>query len=62
LDGIYVIRTSVAVDRLSGHEVVAAYKSLALVEADFRSLKTVDLELRPVHHWLASRVRSHVLI
>jgi len=40
--------------------VVGAYKSLARVERAFRSLKTVDLHLRPIHHWLASRVRAHV--
>ncbi|HEV8626923.1 MAG TPA: IS1634 family transposase [Acidimicrobiia bacterium] len=62
LDGIYVIRTSVAASELSAADVVSAYKRLAEVEADFRSLKTVDLELRPIHHWRPERVRAHALI
>jgi hypothetical protein len=62
LDGIYVVRTSVPADLLAAGEVVEAYKRLRLVEADFRSLKTVDLELRPIHHRRAARVRGHVLI
>jgi transposase len=62
LDGIYIIRTSVSSEVLSAPEVVAAYKALAQVEQAFRSLKTVDLELRPIHHRLADRVRAHLLI
>ncbi|MGH8873677.1 MAG: IS1634 family transposase [Acidimicrobiia bacterium] len=62
LDGIYIVRTSVTVDRLAAPEVVEAYKRLRLVEAQFRSLKTVDLHLRPIHHRLAGRVRAHVFI
>jgi len=62
LDGIYVIRTSVDADRLNPGEVVEAYKRLRLVEAQFRSLKTVDLHLRPIHHRLEQRVRAHVFI
>jgi hypothetical protein len=62
LDGIYVIRTSVAADQLDPPGVVEAYKRLAKVERDFRSLKTVDLELRPIHHRLDGRVRAHVLV
>jgi transposase len=62
LDGIYVIRTSVTADRLDTAEVVEAYKQLAGVERDFRSLKTIDLELRPIHHWRDGRVRAHVLV
>lgn len=62
LDGIYIVRTSVTADHLSAGEVVETYKRLRLVEAQFRSLKTVDLGLRPIHHRLASRVRSHVFI
>jgi transposase len=62
LDGIYVIRTSVETDRLASGEIVEAYKRLRLVEAQFRSLKTVDLELRPIHHRLEQRVRAHVFI
>jgi Transposase DDE domain len=62
LDGIYVIRTSVTADQLDTPGVVEAYKRLANVERDFRSLKTVDLELRPIHHWRDGRVRAHVLV
>jgi hypothetical protein len=62
LDGIYVARTSVAANQLDSAGVVEAYKRLAKVEQDFRSLKTVDLDLRPVHHHLEQRVRAHVLV
>ncbi|MEA2000810.1 MAG: IS1634 family transposase, partial [Actinomycetota bacterium] len=62
LDGIYVIRTSVTPDRLGTPQVVEAYKRLRLVEAQFRSLKTVDLHVRPIHHRREQRVRSHVFI
>jgi hypothetical protein len=62
LDGIYVIRTSVTADRLNTPGVVEAYKRLAGVERDFRSLKTIDLRLRPIHHWRDTRVRAHVLV
>jgi transposase len=60
LDGIYVIRTSV--QALSPENTVLSYKRLAQVERAFRSIKTVDLKLRPIHHHLADRVRAHVLI
>jgi hypothetical protein len=62
MDGIYVIRTSVPADRLDAPEVVTAYKNLARVERDFRSMKADDLDLRPIHHHLDDRVRAHVLI
>jgi hypothetical protein len=62
LDGIYVVRTSVAAAKLDTAGVVEAYKRLADVERDFRSLKTIDLELRPIHHRLDGRVRAHVLV
>lgn len=62
LDGIYVIRTSVALETMDAPEVVQTYKSLAGVEAAFRSLKSVDLELRPIYHRLDGRVRAHALI
>jgi hypothetical protein len=62
LDGIYVIRTSVTAATLDTAAAVEAYKRLAGVERDFRSLKTVDLELRPIHHRLDGRVRAHVLV
>jgi hypothetical protein len=62
LDGIYVLRTSIGADRLDPPGVVLAYKDLANVERDFRTLKTDDLDLRPIHHRLEDRVRAHVLI
>ncbi len=62
LDGVYVVRTSVARDNLSAPQVVAAYKNLSVVESDFRSLKSVDLELRPIRHRREERVRAHALI
>jgi transposase len=62
LDGIYVIRTSVKKQALSSQEVVASYKSLSGVERAFRSLKTVDLQVRPIHHRLPDRVRAHILL
>jgi transposase len=62
LDGFYVIRTSVEDNALAADNVVGAYKGLARVERAFRSLKTVDLHIRPIHHWLAPRVRAHVFL
>ncbi len=62
LDGFYVLRTSVPAETLDTAAVVSAYKSLAQVERAFRSLKTVDLDVRPVHHRLAGRVRAHVFL
>jgi hypothetical protein len=62
LDGIYVIRTSVPAEQLAADEAVQAYKDLARVERAFRSLKTVDLEIRPIRHWTAPRVRAHVFL
>jgi hypothetical protein len=62
LDGIYVVRTSLAGEQSDAAGTVRAYKNLAFVERAFRSLKTVDLELRPVYHWTAPRVRAHVLL
>ena len=62
LDGIYVIRTSVTKETLSSEQVVASYKSLSGVERAFRSLKTVDLHVRPIHHRLPDRVRAHILL
>ncbi len=58
LDGIYVIRTNLPKEALSPEETVGAYKALAQVERAFRSVKTVDLEFRPVFHWTAPRVMS----
>jgi len=62
LDGIYVIRTSVPDTQLTAAKVVATYKSLAHVERDFRSLKSIDLDLRPIHHYTETRVRAHVFL
>jgi hypothetical protein len=62
LDGIYVVRTSLAAEQCDAASTVRSYKNLAVVERAFRSLKTVDLELRPVYHWTAPRVRAHVLL
>jgi transposase len=62
LDGIYVIRTNVALATLSPADIVLSYKRLTHVERAFRCLKTVDLKLRPIHHHLADRVRAHVFI
>ena len=62
LDGIYVIRTSVAEDALSAQQSVEAYKALAAVERAFRTMKTVDLKVRPIHHHLSDRVRCHIFL
>jgi hypothetical protein len=62
LDGFYVLRTPVPPDELDAAGVVAAYKNLRYVERDFRSIKSDDLDLRPVFHRLEERVRAHVLI
>ena len=62
LDGIYVIRTSVPASILDAPAAVTAYKNLKHVERDFRITKADDLDLRPIHHYLADRVRGHVLI
>jgi hypothetical protein len=62
LDGLYVIRTSLGADKLAANAAVAAYKSLSQVERAFRSIKTVDLKVRPVFHYSAERVRAHVFL
>lgn len=62
LDGIYVIRTSVDAARMDAADCVRNYKALANVERAFRSLKTVDLKVRPIHHRTADRVRAHILL
>ncbi|MHB8544463.1 MAG: IS1634 family transposase [Leptospirales bacterium] len=62
LDGLYVIRTSVPKEAMTAEETVGAYKSLAQVERAFRSLKTVDLEIRPIYHRLSDRVKGHVFL
>jgi hypothetical protein len=62
LDGIYIVRTSLPATALDDTATVRNYKSLSLVERAFRCLKTVDLQIRPVYHWLADRVRAHVFL
>jgi hypothetical protein len=62
LDGLYVLRTNVPSEQLSDTQTVLAYKSLAQVERAFRSMKTVDLHVRPVYHFSESRVRAHVFL
>ena len=62
LDGIYVIRTSVPAELLTSDKVVSNYKRLSDVERAFRSLKSVDLKIRPIHHHLEDRVRAHVFL
>jgi hypothetical protein len=62
LDGVYVIRTSVTPTKMSAPDTVRNYKALCEVERAFRSLKTVDLKIRPIHHRLENRVRAHILL
>ncbi len=62
LDGIYIIRTSVPAAQMDAPACVRNYKSLAQVERAFRSLKTMDLKVRPIHHRLADRVRAHIFL
>jgi transposase len=62
LDGIYVIRTSLPNEQLSAEDTVRSYKSLSQVERAFRSMKTVDLKVRPIRHHLEKRVRAHIFL
>lgn len=62
LDGLYVIRSAVAAGTMDAPQLVRHYKGLAEVERAFRSLKTVDLKIRPIHHRLETRVRAHILL
>ena len=62
LDGIYVIRTSLPAQRLAADDVVRSYKMLSQVERAFRSLKTIDLEVRPIRHRLEDRVKAHIFL
>lgn len=62
LDGLYIIRTSLPAQQMDAPDCVRNYKALANVERAFRSLKTVDLKVRPIHHRLADRVRAHILL
>jgi transposase len=62
LDGIYIIRTSLSARQMDAPDCVRNYKALANVERAFRSLKTIDLKVRPIHHRTAERVRAHILL
>ncbi|EQD55078.1 hypothetical protein B2A_05891, partial [mine drainage metagenome] len=62
LDGIYIIRTSVPAAQMDAATCVRRYQSLAQVERAFRSLKTMDLKIRPIHHHLADRVRAPIFL
>ena len=62
LDGLYIVRTSVPATELDAEQTVRAYKGLSAVERAFRSLKTVDLKVRPIYHYAAARVRAHVFL
>jgi transposase len=62
LDGIYIVRTSVPQEHLTADETVQSYKQLSVVEQAFRSLKTVDLKIRPIGHYLEGRVRAHTFL
>ena len=62
LDGLYIIRTSVPPDQMDGPQCVRGYKSLTQVERAFRTIKTVDLKVRPIHHRTADRVRAHIFL
>jgi transposase len=62
LDGIYVVRTSLSEQRMSAEDTVRNYKLLGQVERAFRSLKTLDLRVRPIRHRLEDRVRAHIFL
>jgi len=62
LDGLYVIRTSLSEERSSAEDTVRYYKDLAKVEQAFRSLKSIDLKVRPIYHHLEKRVRAHIFL
>jgi transposase len=62
LDGCYIVRTDVAESVLSKNQAVSSYRQLAEVEKAFRNLKTIALEIRPVHHHLDRRIKAHVFL
>jgi transposase len=62
MDGLYIIRTSVCASQMDSSDCVRNYKALANVERAFRSLKSIDLKVRPIHHRLADRVRAHIFL
>ena len=62
LDGLYVIRTSLPAETMGASDTVRAYKGLTRIERAFRAMKSIDLQVRPVHHWIEPRVRAHVFL
>src|SRR5207253_6741916 len=62
LDGVSIIRTSLPAAEMDAADCVRNYKALANVERAFRSLKTIDLHVRPIHHRTADRVRAHIFL
>jgi hypothetical protein len=62
MDGFYVVRTNLPAEALVANGIAGAYKSLAQVERAFRTIKTTALDVRPLHHRLAGRVRAHVFL
>jgi hypothetical protein len=62
LDGLYVVRTSLRAEQMHSDEVVRSYKLLSQVERSFRSLKTMDLHVRPIFHFSERRVRAHIFL
>ena len=62
LDGLYIVRSNVEPEQFDAQQTVRAYKDLSKVEQAFRSLKSVDLKVRPIHHRRPDRVRAHVLL
>jgi hypothetical protein len=62
LDGLYAVRTNLPKEVLDDSQTVLAYKSLSKVERAFRTIKTGDLEIRPIFHWTTPRVKAHVLL
>ena len=62
LDGLYVIRTSLAPERMPTEEAVRSYTLLTTVERAFRAFKTLDLKVRPIRHWRETRVRAHIFL
>lgn len=62
VDGVYVLRTGLAADQMDAADCVRSYKNLSRVERAFRTIKTVDLKVRPIHHRLADRVRAHIFL
>ena len=62
MDGLYIIRTSLSKERMGAEDAVRRYKDLSKVERAFRSLKSIDLKIRPIYHHLERRVRSHIFL